>query len=177
MRVRCHTNHAIEFARHSSRTASCSGARPSTTRWTTSRIRPNASVSSSALVISGTLPPTVTEPTDRLPTRPPPHRLATIPCARLVVDRMITGDDRQCMAGSGGLPVVPAVVARSGGSWRDARRGPPGLRVVLGPGPRAGGVAGGGPAEPGKRVDVRDGGAASTSVVRGTGGAGREERS
>src|SRR6266581_677636 len=54
MRVRCQTSQAIVLARRSTRNVSCSGVRPSTTSWTTSRILPNASTSRSALVIGST---------------------------------------------------------------------------------------------------------------------------
>ena len=45
---------AIELASGWRRKASCSGLKPSTTRWTTPRILPKASTSNSALVIGGT---------------------------------------------------------------------------------------------------------------------------
>jgi hypothetical protein len=54
-RARCQHSHAIEFASWSSRVASWLAVRPSTASWTVSWIRPKASVSSSALVISGSL--------------------------------------------------------------------------------------------------------------------------
>src|SRR5690606_38145979 len=51
-RVRCQTSQAIELARPSTRYASCSGVRPSTTSTTASRTRPKASTSRSGLRIA-----------------------------------------------------------------------------------------------------------------------------
>src|SRR5829696_10235566 len=53
MRVRCHTNQAMELVSGATGSDSYSGVRPSTTRWTIPRILPKASTSNSALVIGG----------------------------------------------------------------------------------------------------------------------------